>query len=367
MKEKKRLLWVDKDPDLFNRNYIGMFDLIKGILMIVIMFSHSFEQAGTLIGYISQQNIVIQLLLSPLTILQYGVIPMLFMICGYGFRKQSVKKCIKKNLSYVVVPYIFVTLVVAICNLVKWLVRGGSLLSRMRYQVLPFVLGFHPGNRFFGDYFDDIGPLWFVITYILGCIYLNLVLKEEKTWAQGMILGTGCAVALQITEIPLPYCIQQVLICTCFMYAGMLFKKAKILQYKMPVYLVILVYVLYTFSRTYGGFVEFSINAFNLKGTDIIVAAIAGVVLLFLSHRLNVLQGMLADGLRWIGRHMFWFCCVHAVSHVVIPWDEIVGMFGDHLFTGILFKFVVSSVYAVVVCCLLDVAAKHFLKVGKNI
>ncbi len=360
MDTKQKLLWIDKRILLENNNYIGMFDISKGVLMILIMLSHAFDHSGSLQVYINRQNDMVQLLSSPLSILQYGFIPALFMICGYGIRKQSAKKCISQTLGILWKPYAGIVFVVTLGTILKWMINGGSILARLRYQVLPFFLGYHAGNRFFGSFINGIGPSWFVVTYALGYIYLNYVLHEKKRWIQMVILGAGSIMAISLSEIPLPFCIQQVFICSGFMYVGIWLKKNKIPQGKLPIYLLVAVYFLCTFGCIRGGFVEFSINAFNRGANDVLTAYIAGVVLVCLLYRLNVFQGRLADGLRWIGRHMVWFCMVHTVSHVLLPWKKIAQYFAPYYFAGVLFEFFISFLYALLVCILLEKALRKY-------
>ena len=99
VEEKRKLLWLDREPALYNSNYIGMFDLTKGIFMIEIILLHCINDYFTVMIYDDSINIVLQLLLSPLTILRYGSVPMLFMICGYGIRRQSMKKSVKNQIK----------------------------------------------------------------------------------------------------------------------------------------------------------------------------------------------------------------------------------------------------------------------------
>lgn len=366
MEEKQKLLWVDHDPTLYNSNYIGMFDLTKGIFMIAIMLSHCINDYLNLLLYDGGDSIVVQLLLSPLTILRYGSVPMLFMICGYGIRKQSVKKSIKNNLKLFIVPYLCVIMAVTVCVVLKWCIAGGSLRFRLISQVLPFFLGFHPGTHLLKGAMTQIGPVWFFFTYTFASIYLNLVLHEKQVWIQVLILAAGTAAALIFTGSPLPFCLQQIAICAGFMYVGMQLKRGKVLQQKLPILSLILVYVLCAFSTRVGGMAEIGNNIYAFGGADLITAYLAGIVLLWLLQRLNVLQGVLVDGLRWVGRHMMWFCCVHTVSYLMGPWDALAAYFESSPAVGLLLEIVISFVYAFVACFLLEAMVKKLLTFRKK-
>lgn len=273
---------------------------------------------------------------------------MLFMICGYGIRKQTMKKSVKNQLKLFLPPYVCVIMLVTVGVLMKQLLLGGSLVQRLFYQVLPFILCFHPGHRFFRGVMEQIGPVWCFVTYTTGSVYVNWILQKKDAWMQLLVLAAGIAAALLTTELPLPFCVQQTALCSGFLYLGMQHKKKRIGKQKLPVSFLLFVYVLCSISTSWGGYIEFGSNAFNLGGVDVLLACLAGIVLLHLYPRLNVIQGMAADGIRWIGQHMMWFCCFHTVTYVSIPWNRIADWFGERRLAGILFEFILSFSWALI-------------------
>jgi len=365
MEEKRRLFWIEKDPTLYQCNYMGLFDLPKGIIMVGIILLHCVNNYCAPTVFVRSHGVGMQLLFSPFLFLDYGAVPMLFMICGYGIRKQGVKNSIRNAGKVFLFPYFCVIVAVSIVTLAKQLLVGGNLLERFRYQVLPLLLGWHPGQRFWGNMLDQIGPIWFFLTFTLGSIYLNLVLQQKEVWLQVMFISAGVVVALITTELPLPYCIQQTLICSALMYVGMQLKKSKIPQKRLPLWLVVMTYLVCLYGSARGGCVEFADNAFNLGGADLLLAGMSGVVLLCLLLRLNVCQGVIADALRWIGQRMMWFCCVHTVSFLVGPWKRMALYFKEYPVVGILLECTISFLYAVIVCLLLDAMIRIAIKKRK--
>lgn len=361
MSKKSKWLWIDRESDFYGKNYIGMFDLTKGILMIAIICSHCVNDYENLLLYGGGESTISQILLSPLTILKYGAVAMLFMSCGYGIRKQPIKKNIKNNLQMFLAPYAAVVLLILLLVLAKQLLLGGELKQRLVYQVLPFLLGFHPGKHRIGNAMEQIGPIWFFLTYTFGCIYLNIVLQEKKPWVQAILVGIGSLVALTTANVVVPFCLQQILICSGYMYVGMWMKKGKVLQEKLPVYLVILTWMLCTFATAAGGLIETGSNFYRLGAFDLIITYISGIVLLCLFQQLDRLQGVIAEGLRWIGRHMMWFCCLHTISYVMVPWDKAAMWFGEKRMLGFIFEFTFSFLYALAGCLILDKGLKKIL------
>jgi len=366
MEEKQKFLWVDCDPAAYNCNYIGMFDLTKGVVMIGIILLHCINDYFNVLAYDGGDSIAVQLLLSPLTISRYGSVPMLFMICGYNLRKQPVKNSIKNNIKLFIIPYLCVIVAIALCVVIKWSVAGGALGSHLTSQVLPFFLGYHPGQHLLNGSLNQIGPVWFFLTYTFASIYLNLVLQEKQTWIQVLILITGTAIGLIFTGTALPFCMQQIAICAGFMYVGMYLKRGKIFQQKFPLIPLLLAYFLCSLSTELGGCAEIGNNVYILGGVDLIAAYLAGIVLLCLHQRLNVLQGVLADGLRWVGRHMMWFCCVHTVAYLMGPWDQLVTYFADTPALGLLLEIAINFIYAFVTCFLLEAGVKKLMALRKK-
>lgn len=361
MNKKNKWVWIDRENQSCGKNRIGMFDLTKGILMVGIIFGHCANDYLNLLLYNGGNNDLVRLLMSPLTLLRYGIVPMLFLSCGYGIRKQSVKKSIKNNLGMFWIPYVAVTLTILLLVLSKQVLLGGVLKQRLFYQVLPFLLGLHPGQHRLGNVMEQIGPIWFFLTYTLGCIYINFVLQEKQTWVQVLLIGSGNIVALMLTNVIVPFCFQQVLICSGYMYAGMWMKKGKVLEKKPPVYLLILTWVLCTVGTLAGGLVEIGSNFYRLGAMDLALSYLAGIVLLSLFQRIDLLQGKISEALRWIGRHMMWFCCFHTISYLMVPWKAIGMWFGEWKMAGFLFEFITSFLYAVTGCCVLDKVIKIVL------
>lgn len=361
MKEKRKLLWVDRDTELYSGNYIGMFDLTKGIIMLGVILLHCCNDYLDVLTFASGETLAVRLLLSPLAIGRYGAVPMLFMICGYGIRRQPPVKSIKNQLKLFAIPYCCVILVVAGCELAKWCIAGGSLPLRLFRRGLPFLLGLHPGEHSMRGSLEQIGPVWFFFTYTFASIYLNWVLQEKQVWVQALILAAGTAAALILTGIALPFCLQQIAICAGFMFVGMLLKRGKVLQQKLRVPALILVFLLCAFGTEVGGWAEIGNNVYVLGGVDLVIAYLAGIVLLWLHQRLDVLQGVLADGLRWTGRHMMWLCCVHTVTCVVVPWDKMATYFQECPAVGLLLEIGISFFWAFGACYLIEFGIKKLL------
>ncbi len=360
MNKLKDLFWIDKEYDVQAGSYIGMFDLAKGFAMLGIILVHCCEHYYPIVLTNFEGSPFVKLLLSPLTVLRYGYVPMLFMICGYGARKQPVLKNIKKNLKLFIIPYSLVTLAVLLTVLIKQWLKGGSLLGRLVYDVLPFILGFHPGFHRIGNQISQIGPIWFFWTYIFGSILLNIICHEKQQWLQIVIIMIGSIFAVSTRTWILPFCLQQIIICSGFMYAGMCLKKARFTQRTMPGYAYLLIYAACTFGTTIGGLTEIANNIYFLGVQDLLLAYIAGTLLVHVGRRLDVCRGILADGIRWLGRHMLWICCFHTVAYVAVPWNKVVLILSEYKLLGLGVDFILNFIYPVTAAIFTEKIIKVF-------
>ena len=107
-----------------------------------------------------------------------------------------------------------------------------------------------------------------------------------------------------------------------------------------------------------GGLAEIGHNIYGFGGLDLLLAYLAGVICLSLHLRLNVLQGRIADGLRWIGRHMMWMCCAHTITFLTVPWERTAAFWADRPMVGLAVEAVFSLVFAIGLCLLADRAGR---------
>jgi len=359
MRTGNQWLRIERDPELWGRNYIGMFDLAKGLFMMGAILQHCANHYVFVLGYTgSGAPLLLRLLLSPLTLLRYGEVPMLFMICGYGIRRQPIKKNVASLLKQLIFPYVSVMIFVTLAVLLQWTIEGGNLTGELHRQVLPFLLGFHPGGHRLDGTMGQIGPVWFFFTYVFAAIWLNLVLQEKRGWVQLLLLGSSTAAGLFFVGLKFPFCLQQIGICSGFMYVGMKLKQGKIPQQKIPLAAGLLVLVACSGGTALGGLAEIGNNIYGFGGLDLLLAYLAGVLCVCLHLRLNVLQGRIADGLRWIGRHMMWFCCAHTITYLTVPWKRAAAFWADRPLVGMAVESAFSLAFAIGLCLLADWAGR---------
>lgn len=334
-------------------NSLGMFDAIKGMFVVFMLFGHSFENVTVFwdaeVGR------------SGLTLLSYGLykifsccmIPMFFMICGYGFRKTSMKKAIAGQVKFVWKPYLILALTVTVISIAKKVITGGDVWEGICFQGLPYLMGVCPAGIYFGMDMDSIGPVWFVVTFVLSGILLNAILQEEKKWMQLLLTIMAAAVGVTLREYRIPFCVQQSLICTLYMYVGWQMKKSKFLNNQMPKYFWILACAYICFSA-YFGEIEVSANRWKNGLADVLAGVLGGGALLVLMLRLNRFNGIVMRSIRWLGQQVMNFCIIHSAFYVTIPWEKVAEKCGGSTKIAAILALILYATTGVGGCWLLE-------------
>ena len=332
-------------------NKLGMFDMVKGILMLLIIAGHSITDYFHFWEYTDKSSPLFFLINAVSSISMYGLIPMFFMICGYGLRKKSMSKAIKGQFKYFWKPYLLVVVATLVLVIIKKVLISGDILEGVRYQVLPYLLAFCPGERsFLGLYMVSIGPIWFFWVFVTAGILANFILQENRLWGQFILIIIFSCLGLMLRNITLPWCIQQTCICTGYMYIGWLMKKHKILGDRLPVYLILLVVLLCVSSVISGGYIEVSQNVYATGAQDLLVSYVAGIILVFGAIKINYFEGKISDVLCWIGKNAMYICCIHTVAYTVIPWERMAEYLDKSKIIGIVIEMILQYVIAIGGC-----------------
>lgn len=350
MSTANKLLYISREPALRRSSYVGMFDLPKGILMLLIITFHSLNDYSVFVQWAFGRPLPLRALLGLLSIVHYGQIPALFMICGFGERKEKLTRNLNRHISPLIKPYLCVMMMVMICVPLREILAGEGVAQGLLEQGSAFLLGLH----LWIDGTGNIGPLWFVVTYVMAAFLLNLLFRVRQEWLRWLLIIAGSALGILAYKTPLPFCLQQGLFCAGMMYAGVRLRQRKTLSGPPRIWLCLLIWLLCMVAITLGGYAEFSLALFRHGLLDLAVSYAAGYALLRLLLQLNALQGRLADGIRWIGRHMFWICCVHTVVCLAVPWEHFIALFEPNRIPGFLIEFVIQMTAALGGCWLLD-------------
>ncbi len=344
------------------KNTPGMFDIFKGIMMLAIMMGHSISTFFQYWNVDFSQTPLMFFAGLFISFTAHGAVPVFFMICGYGLRKMTVKSSVKKQLGYLVIPYLLIILAVELATFARIYLRGGSLWERLEYYVVPYLLAYcGSSTTLFGMTVGTIGPFWFVWAYFVGAVVVNLILQNDEIWLQILQITVLSLFGLALREVALPFCIHQIAICSGYLYFGWILKKTKFLQKEIPVRFW---WILFAVCLCLSGFgdIEISMNSYDDGATDLLVSYLCGLLFLYLSAKLGSMRGSVWNGIAWLGRKALIICCLHTVSYIALPWKTVAVWLGGQKLLGIVLAFAVHFCFAVGGAMILDLIKKQRAK-----
>ena len=119
-------------------NSLGMFDLLKGVGMLTIVFAHTGELYP--MGDASHIN--------PLTFFMFAyresLMAAFYIASGYGFRKRSIGKCIDQQFKTLLKPYIYTGIATTVFHFIIHYSLFGSL-HNATYETYKVLGGFALG------------------------------------------------------------------------------------------------------------------------------------------------------------------------------------------------------------------------------
>ena len=156
-------------------NSLGMFDLLKGVGMLTIVFAHTGELYP--MGDASHIN--------PLTFCMFAyresLMAAFYIASGYGFRKRSIGKCIDQQFKTLFKPYIYTGIATTVFHFIIHYSLFGSLHNATyeTYKVLGgFALGLPHTATYFGQLFFSYGFL--VYLAVILAVAVSLFLSRSR-------------------------------------------------------------------------------------------------------------------------------------------------------------------------------------------
>ena len=183
---------------------LTMFDLLKGVAMLLVMFGHSFGGENAELGEWFGK------------ILYSVLMPSFFIVSGYWLKKKKIKVGVKTSVEYLLLPYCVVMILIDCVGLTYRLLQG-EFQDWVTNFLIPsvFVLTSRP-NR--------VGPMWFVFALFLAwCIfYIVIHIKNEKI--QYGLAFFSAILGGVLLPLKLPFQIAQGLVAFFYVYCGIYIK-----------------------------------------------------------------------------------------------------------------------------------------------
>ncbi len=344
---------TEKHPRTINS--IGMFDMLKGAGMLAIVLTHCTEY------YAFQTSSGLSVSAFLVYIYRESLMAAFFIASGYGFRKRSIHKCVEQQLKALLKPYILTALCTCVLHFIVHYKAFGYLPGTMGESLKVtggFLLGLPHTATYAGQEFFSCGPMWFLLSLMLGWVMLDAILNifpENYThWAVAgcALLGWGTSLAWE-----LPFCITQGMVIVPYLYIGYIAKRFRLLERRLTApgkAAIAAAFVLIAVGAIAVGYTDcISMGQWTLGPVSILLDGIAGFALMRLFLRWNRFEGPVVHVLEAIGRRSLNVFCVHTVELIAIPWYLMAAAFIDHPLTGLLLQFALSMASIWAICELL--------------
>ncbi len=334
---------------------LGMFDLLKGIGMLAIVFAHTAEL------YPLGADDVTPFAFA-LFAYRESLMAAFFIASGYGFRKRSIHKCIEQQVKTLLKPYLYTAAATTILHGIIHHAAFGDWTAAITQsgKVLGgFLLGLPHTATYFGVEFFSCGPMWYLVALMLAWIFLDVLLdvfpEQYINWAVAGITLLGWGITL-VWEAP--FCIAQGMVSVPYLYIGYLAKKRRLFEKPFSgraklgfaaAMLGVLIGVLLTQSTDCVSLGEWTMGPLSILLNGVVGY---GIIRLFLKWQRQV-DGPISHAFEWVGRRSLFIFCIHTVELTAIPWYLMAAQYADHPVQGMLLQYVFSLVSILVVTELL--------------
>lgn len=308
------------------KNSIGMFDLLKGIGMLIVVFGHTVS--GYAADIMQNNNLIIAVLVIVYVTIAEIVIPIFLVISGYGFRKRPIKKCIKQQINLMLKPYLYV-MIIDVCiyfciHYACFHYWPASMIESLRV-LGGFLFALPTAMTLFSVQFFSCGVVWYIFAMFLGWIFLDILMTvfSEKYWNIAVIFTMILGWTISLFG-NLPFCLIQGLVATGYLYLGYKIKKSKafFIKFSKSAYLAMIVFI----------FTEVAIIAGNRSIDNVaeaewsfgpismLLSALLAYIMIYLGLSLNNLECTGINILRIIGKNSLYIFCIHTIELSVFPW-----------------------------------------------
>lgn len=319
---------------------IGMFDLFKGIAMLLIVFIHNRSLFPSL-----ETNKISFLMPVYIFIASFvvAIMPALFVLYGYSIRKRKIRKSFLQLLKELVKPYCVTAILSVLLN---------CIVHFSIYRYLPgavdesikllagMVLGSSKTVQIGSFTIFANGPIWFFLALFWASIIfitlLNYVDEKYISYFAFSISLLGWA----LSYLPVvPFCLSQGMNAVIYIYLGYYLRQRKVLTTSLSIkrigtYAGIVVIPNFIFVAL-GYITNMADNIYPLGPVTYIENGLLSVGLIYFFMRTDDLcKGKISNALRLIGRYSLYFLCIHSIEMVVVPWYALAEKYMDKPILG---------------------------------
>lgn len=306
------------------KDFLGMFDALKGVMMLVIVAVHT-------VDFVYDTMPFSRTIEAQKCFFRYGAVPiaLFFLISGYSFHPgKHWKSYIKRQWKDLMVPYFVTMAAAAVLRGILFVLLGKFRIQEISTLVLAGAYGSIAPFELFGMvWVTSVIALWFLPALFFGKFFLCLLDKIPSKKTEKLLLWGLVALAVSFpnaSRVQLPWFLIQALTAMGFMEAGRMLKKYKLPYKKLPVLFMVLVAAAYIWCHLYSA-ANVASNSWRFWLADYIVGIGAAVVILWLYIRSGIGLTVIAAPFEFIGRYSLWFLCFHGAELLILPWDQQLG------------------------------------------
>ena len=339
-------------------NTLGMFDLLKGIGMLLIVFAHNrsvfpeliFQKSTEIdkanvvrtLTFINGASIPAIIIFAFIVTFAAALMPAFFVVGGYGFRKRPIAKGFKLLSKEMLKPYFITVIVTTLCNVCLHYAFFRYLPGAVQESLKVFggmALGVSETVTIGTITLFANGPVWYVLALFWSLALFNVVLNLAKEkQVPYYVLGIS-VVGWLLSYLPFtPWCISQGMVGVLYAYMGYWIKKNKLIgrefSVKEKVLIIVLVAIPNLVMCAFGLITEMADNVYSLGPITYIENGLLGIVYIYLFLKLNALRGAISGGIRVVGRYSLYVMCIHTVEMIAVPWYVISGYFKEQPLLG---------------------------------
>ena len=310
------------------RNTIGMFDCLKGVVVLFVILSHCFIEVWT-VNRCTDYTLVWRCVHS-MSGMAMGIF---FIISGYGFRPVKNLRGVRMQARLLLRPVLTAYLCFTPAMMLGNLLTGEPVLSGIAERWTGFLLGHMRRTEMFGMETETLGVFWYFIALFIGWMLLTLIFRiAEKEAFRGAAVAVctaaGCLLARFLPE--LWFCIAQGLLSVGFLYTGYLLKKNGLAFAKIPVWGYVLL-VGAAASVLAFGYVNLGVNELRLGLLDYGGTVCGSVLLIRLYLRFFDPERKVYAPLMFLGRNSSMFICIHGFEALLILWRSCPYLISGHV------------------------------------
>ncbi len=333
---------------------VGAFDFAKGLGIILVILGHSIQDVSSENAYISADILVAVVAI----ILMYAILPMFFIMSGYGSSAANSIITIKKQVRVLIEFYGIYVMAVIVVDAVKVFIMHDLSRKDLIKQIAGFFTLTIHDTSVSGFEIASMGPMWFFASLCIGKVLLNGVLMVKSRKLQALVIA--------LTLIPFYclikrdyafFCLAPVCSTLIFLYVGHCLSKFRLFRIKsnyVPLAFIFGTIIFYIAAFLNGPFFSISGNCWgNNIFLGLFISAIGGMVLTWLCLEYGNTIFRKCIYIRKIGRMSAFFFWAHSIEYMVIPWKELMRQINMGMYVKGIIIFVLRMIIVVVLTAIL--------------